>query len=119
MTKLFEERDFLVRENVVLNYIVALILLAVFGISMWVSGFDADQLLLGALFFGLPVLIYIFKARRNRTYMKINRLGFFHGQSLVTDWNRFIDAEVVEQPRTGDAADYFYLIIQYYSIDRA
>lgn len=106
------EEDFLVKTSRKIKLLYGLFLLvialAIASISMWI-----------AIFFAIPVILYLIKSTRKVVIMKINKYGFYYFGRLIFSWNNFKDVEFIDEvPLPGYYSsginDQFSLMIRYY-----
>jgi hypothetical protein len=106
---LTREGQFIVREERVLNYVVALIFLAVFVLAC----FDWNSLKYAV---AIPLLLsgfYFFKALSKRVYIRINLRGIYQDERLVTGWDNFIKAHLTQKQVLFSIQDNFILVVDY------
>jgi hypothetical protein len=103
-----ENDVFLVRESVVLDFIVGGIFLVMF--------FSA--LTSGIIFFAIITLgsavAFIVKGSLNKVSLAIDCNGIYKGTKLITNWRNFEEAHITQAPAARGTQDNFVLIIRYF-----
>jgi hypothetical protein len=61
----------------------------------------------------IPAVIFTLKGFLNRISIRINKSGIYYYSKLVTNWNNFISAEIVQEEIVGSTQDNFVLLIEY------
>ncbi|GAA4344504.1 hypothetical protein [Flaviaesturariibacter amylovorans] len=102
------EAEFVVRESRVLNALITIafgfiFIALVFNFLGW----------LALLIFGPPLLVFLLRRKSGGTVFRINTHGLYYYGKLVTDWDHFVSARVVEEEATGKFSDSFHLYVQY------
>lgn len=117
MAQLDRNTDFIVGEEKVLDYVVSGLFFIIFFVCLYFTydgGFQsanvASYIFVLAL---LPAFVYLFKARSNRIYIRINKTGIYQDEQLVTTWGHFIKAYLSQQPKTFSIQDNFILVVEY------
>jgi hypothetical protein len=117
MKQLTPASDFVVRENIVMHFILAAVFFAIFLVSLsdkidyeYIGKFRFKALYI----FSIPAMFFLLKALKKRTAIfKINRDGFYYHDELVTSWKYFIDAVVEQDSKLLSIRDNFVLYIKY------
>jgi hypothetical protein len=110
------DSDFLVKEAKTSNYIFGFLLIIIFMVTAMTSKPSIVTYLSVTTLFLLPGAMFIYKAERNKTIMKINMSGFYYHERLETDWEHFHSAHVSHNEEiVGSISDNFMLMLQYYS----
>src|SRR5688572_23076006 len=65
----------------------------------------------------IPAVLFIRRGSANQTVMTINKTGFYYGGQLLTNWDNFIDARVMQEDKILTIQDNFQLFIKYYKED--
>ena len=93
--------NFIVKESAFLNYLVAVICLAIFiGVLTtrnFEIGYPFSEFYFIYVFILLPGIISLTKYSRNKTIIKVNKTGVFYYGVVVTDWNNFRNACIAEE----------------------
>ncbi|RYY95039.1 MAG: hypothetical protein EOO11_16665 [Chitinophagaceae bacterium] len=102
------EEEFVVRESRVLNWLIMLsfgfiFIALVFNFLGW----------LAPLLFGPPLIVFLLRRKGGGTVFRINAHGLYYYGKLITDWDHFVSARVVEEDQTGKFSDSFYLHLHY------
>lgn len=112
-----KDNDFVVVEAKVLDYIMAFIFFVIFlyGLIDTVFSGYIDSMLLQVILilFGFPAIIYFVKARSRRIYIRINKMGIFQDEKLVTNWKNFLNAYIKQKEVVGSIKDNFVLVVEY------
>jgi hypothetical protein len=61
----------------------------------------------------IPAVVFFYRALHTRTVFMINGSGFYYYGKLVTNWENFVSARVVEGRSPGGFQDNFLLHLQY------
>ena len=116
-TSLTKESEFVVGEDKVLVYILALLFFGLFLyglIDAIKKGFS--KLTLNALFVLalVPASLFFAKARNKRIYVRVNKTGIYQDEKLVTVWSNFLNAYISQkEPRFIRLQDNFILVVEY------
>jgi hypothetical protein len=111
------EKDFLVRESSVTNYVVGAIFIVIFVVSMAMGDYGWANFLYAIGLFLLPGLFAIVRARNNEVIIKINKNGIYYRRRLITAWSSFVDATLTQDEIPGDLKDNFIILVRYYGSD--
>src|SRR5690349_15393983 len=114
-----QDKDFTVKEFVLLDVIVAVVFYAMFFFGLFNTTLSSEtqrgnfnRMLL------LPLgvaLAYTYKALNKRAYITVNKKGIFLGRFFLTDWKNFVSAHIIEKQVAGSYSDHFYLIVDHYA----
>ncbi len=111
-----EGQQFTVREEKVLNYVMAVLYFAVAGVGIGMMIYNKA---LGGeaalLAFMLPSFLHLKKATSPQVYIRINKTGIYHMENLVTDWQHLLNAFISEgvRKRIYDTTDKFQLVVEF------
>jgi hypothetical protein len=118
-TNLDINSDFIVGEEKILNYILAILCFALF----MYGAIDAARrhfihIDYQSFFFALaliPAYFFLKKARSKRVFIRINKKGIYNDEKLVTGWANLLKAYIAEKERKGiyDIQDHFFLALDY------
>ena len=117
-TALNKNSEFLVKEEKVLNYVLAALLLALFGygvidaIGRKLSDIDYQSYI---FFLAIFPAIYCFRrAHSQRVYIRINKKGIYQDERLVTDWAGFLKAYITQKKKSlYTIQDHFVMVVEY------
>ena len=108
------DSDFLVKDDKVLNFLVAGLCFLFFAIS--VIGFTGNYLDYFSIpFFLGPAILFFVKGMKNRIIIAVNKKGIFYQGKMVTNWTNFYNAHIKEEEKLGRISDNFILIVKCYS----
>lgn len=114
--KLTHDSEFVVGEDKVLDYILAVLFFALFVYGMIDSikhGF-LKITLTGLFILALvPTIILVAKAKSRRVYIRVNKTGIFQDEQLVTRWANFLNASVTQKEVVLSIQDNFLLVVEY------
>lgn len=119
MASLTKDSEFVVGEEKVINYIMAVFFIALFlyGIIDAAKHHFKDidyQSYVFAL--AIAPAIYCFRrANSKRTYIRINKTGIYQDEKLVTNWTNFINVSVAQKEKKPiyDIRDNFMLVVEF------
>lgn len=118
-TPLSNNSEFTVGEEIILDYIMAFLFLALFLyglIDAIVKRFHHLTYLSGLFTLALLPAIYFYKkARSKRIYIRVNKTGIYQDERLVTDWSHLLNAYITERDQSFiiSVSDNFALVIEY------
>ena len=113
-----EEGKFVVRQSAFFNFLSGIIYLVIFiGVVFTIRGqgaFDTGDYFLFAAMFFIPSLALFFNAIKRRQVLQIDNIGIYQNKTLITKWDRFIQANIFEvDPNRGTSIN-FSLYVEYY-----
>lgn len=116
-TQLTTDSEFLVKEEKLLNYILAALFFALFSyglVGIIVNHFKGDYARFLFLLAILPVILFVKKARSQRVYIRVNKKGIYQDEKLITNWPGFLNA-YIDQRKTKlvTVQDNFMLVVEY------
>lgn len=113
------DSEFVVGEEKILNYVLALLFFALFAYGV----IDAARrhfvnIDYQSYIFAFAILpaIYAFKrGRSNRIYIRINKTGIYHHGQLVTNWPGVVNIYLTQKEKTKlvNIQDHFQLIVEF------
>jgi hypothetical protein len=108
--------SFVVRESKWLLFALGIVFSVLFLISFF--EFGDDRVSVGFRFNTmkialLPAAIFFYRALHTRTVFVIDETGFHYYGKLITTWENFVSARVVEGKSPGGFQDNFLLHLQY------
>ena len=113
-----KDKDFTVREFVLLDVLVALFFWAMFFYGLFNTKLPSETQRGNfgkMLFIPLgPAIFYTYKALNKRAYITINKKGIYIGKFFLTDWKNFVSARTIEKQLVRSFKDHFYLLIDHY-----
>lgn len=118
-TPLSNNSEFIVGEEIILDYIMASLFLALFLyglIDAIIKRFHNLTYLSGLFTLVLLPAIYFYKkARSKRIYIRVNKTGIYQDERLVTDWSHLLNAYITERDQSFiiSVSDNFVLVIEY------
>jgi len=116
-TPLTGDSEFVVTEDKVLDYILGFLFFALFlygSIDAIRKHFTNIQYLNYLFIISLgPALYYFTKGRSGRVYIRVNKIGIYQDEKLVTGWNNFLNAYITEKAKVLSIKDNFLLIVEY------
>jgi hypothetical protein len=115
MPDLKPNEDFVVKESIGVNLIVALAFFGMFiyGLYDKVEGGQENrhlEILLVAL---VPAILFLRKGLSKHRDITINKTGIYINNRLLTNWHNFREANVIQQEVTLSIQDNFVLYITY------
>ena len=112
-----KDSEFTVREEKVLDYILAILFFAVFVLGLVYAlknNITREDVVGGLLMLALiPSLIAFAKAKSKRIYIRINKTGIYQDEQLVAGWDKMIKAYITQKQVTGQWQDSFLLVLEY------
>lgn len=118
-TQLTKGSEFVVREEKLLNYILASLCFALFlyGIidaaRRHFTNIDYQSYVFALAL--LPAFLFFRKARNSRIYFRVNKAGIYQDEKLVTNWPGFLNAYLDQKEKKGffNIQDNFMLVVEY------
>lgn len=122
-TALTKDSEFIVGENKLMNYVMAL-----FFFALLLYGFidaanrhfkDIDyQSYIFALAI-IPLIYCLRRARSKRIYLRINKKGIYKDEQVVTNWSNLLNFYLAQEKKKSfyDLRDNFILVVEYKGID--
>ena len=107
------DADFLVKEDKFLNFLIGGICFVLFLISLFNVKESYVNLFAIPFFLG-PAVLFIAKGMKSKTVITVNRDGIYSFKKLVTNWDNFFKAFIVEEEKFGRVSDNFILVIKYH-----
>jgi hypothetical protein len=112
-----KDGEFVVGEEKVLNYILALLFFGLFMYGLIDAMLDQFKKMtyLNALFALalLPAIFSFKKARSKRVYIRVNKKGIFQDERLLTNWPNFLNAYITQKEVVLSIQDNFLLVVEY------
>lgn len=112
-----KDSEFTVKEEKVLDYILAILFFAVFVLGLVYAlknNITREDLVGGLLMLALiPSLMAFAKAKSKRVYIRINKTGIYQDEQLVAGWDKMIKAYISQRQITGQWQDNFMLVLEY------
>lgn len=113
-TPLSPDTNFVVKEDVFLNFLIAGLCFVFFVVSLITFSWSYIDYFSIPFFLG-PTILFASKGFKNRTLITINKQGIFYHNKLFTDWHNFNNAYIKEEEKLGRVSDNFILIIKCYN----
>jgi len=118
-TKLHSNKEFLVGEEKILNYILGVLFLALFlygvidAVLRHFKNIDYQSFIF--VFALIPAFLFFRKGSSPVVYIRINRNGIYFQQELVTDWALLQNAYIDQKEKKGiiNLQDNFQLVLEY------
>ncbi len=116
--KLNDKGEFVVKDSMGVNLVIGLVFLAMFITAFF--GDDAAHNLpfwqrLNAMHITIvPAIIFFVKAYKRQTKILLNDTGFFYQGRLLTYWDDFIEASIVQDDVLMSIQDNFKLLVKHY-----
>jgi hypothetical protein len=114
---LTKDSEFIVGEEKVLVYILAVLFLGLFIyglVDAILRGFTKLSYTSYLFFFALlPAFIFFRKGRSNMVYLRINKNGIYENERLLTPWQGFLNAYLTQQKKLINVQDNFQLVVEY------
>ena len=116
--KLNDKGEFVVKDSMGVNLVIGLVFLAMFITAFF--GDDAAHNLpfwqrLNAMHITIvPAIIFFVKAYKRQTKILLNDTGFFYQGRLLTYWDDFIEASIVQDDVLMSIQDNFKLLVKNY-----
>lgn len=115
---LVKDSEFVVREDKVLDYILASLFFAVFlyGLIDAILKHFTSLNYLSYVFMILlaPAILFFAKARNKRIYIRINKKGIYQDEELVTGWSNLLNVYVDQKEvKLISIQDNFILVVEY------
>jgi len=121
MTKieLTKESEFIVGENKLMNYILAILFLAIFlyglgdAVSRNFKNIDYQSYVLTLAL--IPVVYCLRRANSKRVYIRINKNGIYKDEQIVTGWSTLLNYYLAQEKKKKfyDIRDNFILVVEY------
>ncbi len=116
-TQLTKDSEFIVGEEKLLNYIIAILFLALFMYGL----IDAVarkfiNINYQSLIFTLalaPAFIFFRKGRSKRIFIRINKTGIYQEEKLLTNWAHFSKAFITQEEKLVSIKDNFVLVVEF------
>lgn len=111
------EKDFLVKEEKWVNFVMAILFLALFVYGLTdaaMSGFrhiDYQSILFTLAL--APAWIFFRQGLSKRIHIRVNRTGIYQDEKLVTAWTGFVNARLDQQQKLASIKDNFVLVVEY------
>ena len=124
--ELDKDGNFIVQESILLNIMSGGILLAIFFGVLVTRDFErnntTESFFLIYLFLLTGVVIFFSKTYRRRIIIVINNNGIYFEKSLLTDWENFVDAYIIQEEYSvnSDSAgisDKFYIVVVFFNLN--
>lgn len=114
-----KDSEFVVGEEKVLNYVMALLFFALFlyglidAIKRHFINIDYQSYFLTLAL--IPVVYCIRRANSKRVYIRVNKTGIYHDEQFVTGWPQLFKAFVTQKEKKGffNILDNFILVVEY------
>ena len=118
-TPLSKDSEFVVREEKVLNFILASLCLALFLYGLidaarrHFTKIDYQSFVFALAL--LPAFLFFKKARSSRVYIRINKNGIYQDEKLITHWPGLMKAYIAQKEKKGffNIQDNFLLVVEY------
>jgi hypothetical protein len=114
---LTNDSEFVVKEEKVLNYILAFLFFGLFLyglIDAVMKGFAKLGYLSYVFMFALvPAIISYKKARSKTVYIRINKTGIYQYEKLITGWANFLKTYITQKEKAMSIQDNFLLVLEY------
>lgn len=116
---LYKDSEFVVGEEKVINYVMAIFFLALFlyGVADAVKrrfiNIDYQSYVFALAI--IPAIYCIRRANNNRVYIRVNRTGIYYQEELLTSWATFHNAFIDQKEKNGffNIKDNFLLVVEY------
>lgn len=116
---LHKDSEFIVAEEKVINYVMAIFFLALFlyGVADAVKhrfiNIDYQSYVFALAI--IPAIYCIRRANNNRVYIRVNRTGIYYQEELLTSWANFHNAFIDQKEKNGffNIKDNFLLVVEY------
>jgi hypothetical protein len=123
--KLNKDSQFIVGEEKILNYILAILCFGLFvygvvdAIKRHFINIDYQSFVFALAL--APAYLFFRKARSKKVYIRINKTGIYQGRQLVADWSNLINAFIDQKEKKNffNIQDNFMLILEYRKKDVA
>ena len=118
-SQLTKDSQFIVEEEKILNYILAILCFALFlygiidAIGRHFKNIDYQSFVFALAL--APAYFFFKKARSKRIFIRINKNGIYQDGKLVTGWPNLLNAQIAQKEKTGfyNIQDNFLLILEY------
>jgi branched-subunit amino acid transport protein len=111
------DSQFVVREDKVLDYILAALFFALFLyglIDMILHHFTKINYQSFIFMIALaPAFIFFIKGKNKRVYIRINKMGIYQDEKLVTGWSNLLNAFISQKETVLTIQDNFILVLEY------
>ncbi|MFZ1528397.1 MAG: hypothetical protein WAT19_06600 [Ferruginibacter sp.] len=116
--KLNDKGEFVVKESIGVNLVIGLVFMA-----MFITAFFGDDAVGNIPFWKrlnamhitiIPAFIFFVKAFKQQTKILLNDTGFFYQGRLLTHWDDFIEASIVQDEVLMSIQDNFKLLVKHY-----
>jgi hypothetical protein len=116
-TRLTKDSQFIVGEDKVLDYIIALLFFGLFsyGLIDAILKRFTDINYLSFIFLPalVPAIIYFARAKNKRIYIRINKTGIYQDEKLITGWSNLLNVYVDQKEVVLSISDNFILVVEY------
>ena len=116
-TRLNRDSEFVVGEEKVLDYILALLFFALFLyglIDALAQHFTKLNYMSSICTIALlPAVLFFRKGRSKRVYIRINKTGIYQNEQLVTGWENLLNASISQKEKLLSIQDNFILVVEY------
>jgi hypothetical protein len=115
MADLNADEDFVVKESMGVNLFVSLAFFAMFLYALYDNiEHGQEGIHLKILFIALiPAFLFLRKALSKHRDITINKNGIYINNRLLTNWNNFIEAKIIQREIILSIQDNFTLFITY------
>jgi hypothetical protein len=115
------DTDFIVAEEKILNIVVGILFLGIFiyGLTDAINKGFSKLSYVSYIFFLLliPAILAFKKARSKAVYLRINKIGIYQNEELLTTWDKFIKAYITQKEVVMTIRDNFLLVVEYVKDD--
>jgi hypothetical protein len=114
---LSKDSEFVVREDKVMDYILALLFFALFIYGL-IDAIKEHFIKLNYLSYVFiialaPAYIFFVKGKNKRVYIRINKMGIYQDEKLLTGWQNLLNAYVDQKEKVLSIQDNFILVVEY------
>lgn len=114
-----KDSEFVVGEEKVINYVMAVFFLALFlyglidAVKRRFINIDYQSYVFALAI--IPAIYCIRRANNKTVYIRVNKTGIYYQEQLVTEWSNFINAFIDqrEKKRFFNILDNFQLVVEY------
>lgn len=121
---LHKDSEFVVGEEKVINYVMAIFFLGLFFYGIIDAArrrfINIDyQSYVFALAI-IPAIYCIRRANNNRVYIRVNKTGIYYQEELLTGWANFHNAFIDQKEKSGffNIKDNFLLVVEYRNMEQ-
>ncbi len=115
---MIKQDSFVVRECAWINFLLSFLFFAMFIGTLVTTNLNSNYKLEDYQYIYLltliPSILLLINGIKKNKLIEINKVGIFYRGILITVWQNFINAYIIEEEIPGSLKDNFRLMIEYY-----